>query len=425
MPTAVGVCAFDQAYDAVFVGTPGGAVRRRVQVAPDVKPETLTLLPVDVERSFQGRDLGRVFLYVLPDEATPTPGARYLVFAHRLAARADVLRLASFIRADRAETLVQPLEQHAAAPADAVVYGRLVQDLGDGRTVVPLAGVTIRMAGQGTSTDVVTASDGSYVGTGFDEGLVWVEPQLPDELWAPRRGVPVTRGGCVAHNITATLNGRVRGRVRRHDGTPYTWMVDLVRIDGSDGPRRQDTRADEGGAFAFAGQAPGEYLVGVNLDAHPLRQDDQSYYPGTPIASEALAITLGPSGVRDGLEWQLPPPVPSGELFVGVEAPGRSGERGVCVAGLKGSAPVGGGYYRIGAQERGIAIPVLEGRRYRLVAHVEGPAGHATSAAVEISGQAQRQQVALVADQPEAPHSENDSCGQHFRGPRPQIPMRP
>jgi hypothetical protein len=66
-------------------------------------------------------------------------------------------------------------------------------------------------------------------------GLVNNPEQFAADLLG-ERGVPTcaanvvqaSGGGCVPHHIVVAMNGCIRGRVLRDDGTPYNWFVDLM-----------------------------------------------------------------------------------------------------------------------------------------------------------------------------------------------------
>ena len=136
----------------------------------------------------------------------------------------------------------------------------------------PLAGVRVRFTSGNSVVETVTDHQGRYDVSGLPEGIVRIEPVLPDQLVAESGGAEVRAGGCAVHVVVAEWNGRIRGRVIPPDRTPMTWMVDLVPAD----PRREGferggryVRADDKGEYEFTGVPPGEYLVGVNLRRSP------------------------------------------------------------------------------------------------------------------------------------------------------------
>lgn len=412
------------AYDAVFVGTPQAPVKRRVIVAPDLKPEPLVLYPVSVERAFRGPAGPLVYLYIPEPNRVVAVGRRYLIYANRFAAPTDVfILLIMELEEEAAATDLEFLDSVAHSPATGTIHGTMTEgDIKDSnRPRTPLGGVAIRFSSDAYTTDTVTRHDGSFVVSGLPEGLAWVEPFLPDHLTAPRRGVYVKAGGCVSYHIVAAMNGRVSGRVLRHDGTPYSWMVHLMPLEPIRHPRHTEVRANADGEFEFSGQFPGEYLLGVNLDGAQYDPNPTTFYPGTAERAAAVPIVLGAGTERTGFEFRLPPEVPGGEIVVQVDTRGAADEVVVCMSGTSGGRGSGGGLYQQFVPNAPIVIPVLEGRPYRLAAHVERRTGHSESSEVEISGTANRQYLTLVADGPGASHSPNGICVPHWYRQRGQA----
>lgn len=407
-------------YEAVFVGTTHEPVRRQVTLAPDLKPEMLLLYPVTVERTFRGVASPLVYLYRPEPEPPMAAGRTYLIYAERFGVPADILIPIIFEPTEEAATDLEFLESVALTATSGTIHGVVTEgdEHDSDRRRSPLSDVPIRVWSDAYTTDTVTRHDGSFVVSGVPEGLVWVEPLLPDYLTAPKRGKYVKAGSCVSHHIIAAVNGRVSGRVLRHNGTPYNWVVDLMPLDPGRRRRPIEVHANADGEFEFSGQQPGEYLVGVNLEGWPYDPTPATFYPGTSDRAAALPIVLGVGTMRTGLDFRLPAEVARGEVVVQVDTHGTADEVMVCLAGTsEGRGNPGGGYPQF-YPNAPIVITVLEGRQYRLVAHVERRSGHSESSEVEVTGTDNRQAVTLVADGPATAHAANDICGPYWHRSR-------
>lgn len=62
---------------------------------------------------------------------------------------------------------------------------------------------------------------------------------------------------------------------------------------------------DDRGQFRIPGLYPGEYLVSAGFSAIAPASPTTTYYPGTPVATLALAVSLGLSEEKDGVSFQI------------------------------------------------------------------------------------------------------------------------
>jgi hypothetical protein len=125
--------------------------------------------------------------------------------------------------------------------------------------------------------------------------------------WRPfERGRPLELGeGAVVQNIDFALppGAVVTGRVVDESGEAVAHVsVSLARRRYMDGARRlvaeSGSSTDDRGEFRIFGAPPGEYVIVARFDAMDLGSRDRvryvpTYYPGTPVASEAQRVTVG------------------------------------------------------------------------------------------------------------------------------------
>jgi hypothetical protein len=198
------------------------------------------------------------------------------------------------------------------------------------------------------------------------------------------------------------LNGQVRGRVLRHDGRAFQWMVDLLPVD----PRQRalstgriSARADADGYYEFSALRPGAYLLGVNLLRPPAHGTPYkpTYYPGTTDIAAAVPVTVGEGTVSDAVDFGLVEQIKGGQLEVHPQST-VGGERKVCMRELSNEYGTPGGVYPQFTQGEPVIINVLDGLKYRISAYVETPAGYAVSESLDVTGTAGRQVLTLNAN---------------------------
>jgi Carboxypeptidase regulatory-like domain len=152
----------------------------------------------------------------------------------------------------------------------------------------------------------LTASRGGYVSVAYGQ-------RRPFE-----RGRPVELGeGAVLQNIDFALppGAVVTGRVVDETGEAVAQVsVALERRRYIDGARRlvmeSGSSTDDRGDFRIFGVPPGDYVIVASFDATDLGSRDRvryvpTYYPGTPIASDAQRVTVGPGQEVPGITIAL------------------------------------------------------------------------------------------------------------------------
>jgi hypothetical protein len=232
----------------------------------------------------------------------------------------------------------------------------------DARTPVRRAVVTVTTADGADSRSAISGDDGRFVIAGLPEGRYMLEATKPAHLsmsyGARRPGRPgtalvVADGQIVADIDVALPRGAVlAGRLTLENGQPLsnTQVMAIparlataggVRLSGSD-----DVRTDDRGDFRLYGLLPGTYILAAlpsfgrgdverraesDYDAivrqlrapatsaagqpatisdgttasAPLVGYAPTYFPGTPIATDAAPITVDAGDTRDGLGFTV------------------------------------------------------------------------------------------------------------------------
>ena len=408
---------------AVFVGEVGAPTRHRIQVAPDAPPIEVSALPVTVERSFRGV-AANTLVYLYPFDGTidpassasaPAAGGRYLIYgAFNFDPLKDVVMPLAIKQMDDAAADVAFLEASDLTSKSGSISGVLVEgnmsDASQKRT--PLPGVTIRFRSPDTTAEALSDEKGHYSVFDLPEGLIKIEPVLPDHLFGNRTAV-VRAGGCTPQVIVAELNGRIRGRVLHADGSPMTWMVSLLptHTRGAGQPQARLARADKNGDYEFSVVAPGEYLLGVNVGYPPNNEAPvpATYYPGAVSRHEAVPVVVGEGTVHEGIDITLPAPLPRVKLEIRIQGITGSSSSVVCLQDITSPPSAPGRTYSSAGMP--IVIDGFEGSRYRLMAHVEHPDGHLESDIVDVKVAPGHLPLHLSATLPARAHLPGDPCG--------------
>ena len=132
------------------------------------------------------------------------------------------------------------------------------------------------------------------------------------------RGRPLELGeSAVLQNIDFALapGAVVTGRVVDETGEAVAHVsVSLARRRYIDGARRlvseSSSSTDDRGEFRIFGVPPGDYVIVATFDATDLGSRDRvryvpTYHPGTPVASEAQRVTVGPGQEVPGITIAL------------------------------------------------------------------------------------------------------------------------
>jgi hypothetical protein len=128
------------------------------------------------------------------------------------------------------------------------------------------------------------------------------------------RGRPLELGdGVVLQNIDFALppGAVVTGRVVDEMGEAFAQAyVSLARRQYIDGERQlvaqNGSSTDDRGEFRIFGVPPGDYVMIANFERTDFGSRDRvryvpTYYPGTPVASEAQRVTVGPGQELPGI----------------------------------------------------------------------------------------------------------------------------
>ena len=397
---------------AVFVGQIGEPTRHWMKMAADVQPIEITALSITVERSFRGVAADAiVYLYPLDVAmaAAPVAGRRYLVFgAFNFGELKDVVMPLLMKPVEEGAEELAFLEAANSPSGTGSISGVLGRGnpFNDSQKRKPLPGVTIRFRSGDTTVEAVTDDDGRYSVFDLPEGFVRIDLSLRNHV--VRNGsAEIRAGGCTPHDLLVELNGRIRGRVLRPDASPLTSPVSLLPVnpDRDDFEKRgRSVIADKNGEYEFSALPPGEYLVGVNLNRPPDRGAPfpATYYPGTVRRQDAVPVVVGQGTVHEGIDFTLFDSIRPGKLEIRIEGAVGAASTVVCFQDIDSSilpaTPGRGGMYPQFEPGAPILIDLLEGSRYRFVAHLERANGHTESDIIELTGAPGHQTLTVSAN---------------------------
>ena len=399
---------------AVFVGVAGAPVKRWIQL-PDHPPLEFTLAPMTVERAFRGVTTDIVWLTPLAVETRPRPGQRYLVFGRSYRPPDIVMASPGYgaIEIARAAEHLAFLESLPPQAGTGVISGVVQlndrQYDGTNAGVTPLGGTRVAVSRDGRSVEVVTGPDGRFA-LAVPEGTYELSPDFPDHIvrWDPTSRIQATvvNGGCAVATIDALFNGRVRGTLTGPDGRPLSsTSVDLVPMDNapdSAGHIRGESSVSTNprGEFEFAGRPAGRYLLGVNLNNQPWGYSPaypRTYYPGTTDPDRALPVVIQSGQVTAGLDFAVTTELRKGQLEVTTRA-SQAGELKVCLVPLDSRRR---SWTRHDVTDGvPIRLPVVEGHRYEVHAHLSNGRSHLESEPLVFTATAALTAVALTPDAP-------------------------
>ena len=365
-------------------------------------PVDLTLTPLVVETRFRGVTTAEVFMM---DRGQPAldPARSYLFYAQRPMGPLAPDVILDFLPkpADEAEEDLRFLNDIVTSDRGAIVYGSLkFQDPDDQMRRTPLPGVALRVSLDGQHYETSTGVDGTFVLTGVPPGILKIEPALPPHLTLPPQATGgVVKGGCLRVDMRATFNGRLRGRVTLDSGEPYRGLVDIVPHHHTRQMPHSHAFTNERGEFEFSALPPGNYLLGVNLLRQPARGGafSPTYFPGTTERSLAVPVTVGAGTEHADIDWAVTARLREGTIEVSFDTQGQPQKSmGVCVTMFDGELRNSGGVGYERRADQPVVVHVVEGVRYRLVAHARTPAGFAESEILDVVGAPGRRVVTLA-----------------------------
>jgi hypothetical protein len=111
----------------------------------------------------------------------------------------------------------------------------------------------------------------------------------------------------------------------------------------------------------------------------------------------AAPVRVGGGTEHDGIDFVVGSRLRQGTMVVTFETPGESQkDGGVCVAMFDrdGQYSGGGGYEPRSGEP--VAVPVVEGVRYRFIAHARTPSGFARSDEYDFVGEPGRRSITLM-----------------------------
>jgi hypothetical protein len=407
----------DANVNVVFSGIAGSPVRRTVRFGEDTPAEELVLTPFTVTQTYRAST--HPTMYVRQDAVEP--GREYLVYGQwmgvtraisgqvsprtrfRTGALPDVVNpTAELLTTEAAAEDLIFLRSTTASPSGGTILGTL--SFGDpkvNRDRVPLLGVRLRVSDNDNRliAEVETRENGQFVVANVPTGLTWIDARLPDTMWTSRKHVEVAEAGCSRFDMMAIPNGRIRGRVLRDDLGPI--RVDLLPADdavaASTPDERRSVQSNRNGQFEFDGIPSGRYRLGVNLARPPGEAPyPPTFYPGTVDPSAATEIVVGDGTLHERADFAVGSPLRSGVLDVRLPFD-RSNKATICVWDSEMRFAQPGGALRHTPESR-VVYGVLEGRRYYVVARVEGSSGAAESEITEVVAVPGRQSITLSAN---------------------------
>ena len=126
---------------------------------------------------------------------------------------------------------------------------------------------------------------------------------------------------------------------------------------------------------------------------------------------DAVPIVVGLGTVHEGIDFTLHDPIRPGKLEIRIQDVVGATTTVVCLQDITRLPATPGGTYPQFKRGAPIVIDVLEGSRYRFVAHVERPNGHVESDVFELNGTQGTQILTVSADRRARSHPSGHECG--------------
>ena len=185
----------------------------------------------------------------------------------------------------------------------------------------PLAGVEILASGQGQQYRSMTDAEGNFRISPVEAGKYELRAAHPGYMSeeAVYTG-EVHTNGCAEVNVNLRTDGRISGTLRDSTGAPAPKVeAQLGELDEDGNLGSQESvLSDDAGRFEFTKVAPGNYVLGVNLEDEPSARVPFSTtrYP--------VPIALSEGQKLSNIDLRLPPRLP--ERTIQVQAIWPSGQ---------------------------------------------------------------------------------------------------
>jgi hypothetical protein len=264
----------------------------------------------------------------------------------------------------------------------------------------PLANIEISVKGESRSFTTRTDEQGRYQLTRLEPGEYVVRAELPSELstYDSERKTKLNDRACSVVSFQVMDNGRISGRVLDADGKPAAkMMLNLIPASQADSTRPNSlyAEADVEGRYELKFVPPGNYLLGIRLNALNGPESVETayprfYYPGVVTSTEAAVVTIGEGTVLKDVNLRLPPQLVKRVISGKVLFPDGRPAAKANVAHFETTYAARGLAYGLSADEQGnFSFEGYEGISYYVSAHVNdvnGKQRHAEPVAVPTQG---------------------------------------
>lgn len=227
----------------------------------------------------------------------------------------------------------QTREARPNARGTAAISGIVVSDEPEPR---PVRRVRVTCNGPDFAATAISDDRGRFVFAGLKPGRYTIagakDAWVPSAYGAkrplrPGSAVPVAEGQTVPIMLRMLRGAVITGVLLDHNNQPAAnTSVNARRYAMQSGVRRLTSAGsaltDDRGVYRIYGLAPGDYLVGaaprvtgIDSAGSELRLIDQrgertvalspTYFPGSPVATQAAAVTLRAGEERDGIDFAL------------------------------------------------------------------------------------------------------------------------
>lgn len=214
-----------------------------------------------------------------------------------------------------AQEQIETLRRLQTIGDNAMLRGRVVRRRpADQQEAVPDAQVVAQRTSDGVQFSATAGADGSYEFQPIPSGHYTMTVDPTGSFHTDETRIDLKSGACIDVTLTRYPHAQLGGHVRNSDGSPAARTpVILVNDDDS---WFATGKTDERGDFHFDSLQPGKYVVGINLPGKPewkasggagphVAPPASSYYPGTPIRSDAKVIRLAEDEKRNDIDFVI------------------------------------------------------------------------------------------------------------------------